>query len=470
MAVEKLENTLPAATPPGPSMWGSWQVVRRWDKDRIGPIEEAFQEYGDFVFLNLPFMNLYLARDPDTVEDALVKRHRDFHKDRYYFFLKLVLGHGLLTSEDDYHLKQRRMLQPSFKRDRIRQYGQAMIEESAAISHDWRDGDTIDIYPEMMRLALNIVARTLFNSDVAGDTARVARALDTIMDMDTRFLHPLGPLMARLPLPGNQPLWDAVADLDEILYRMIAEHRAAGDQGDMLSMLLEARDADDGSQMSDQQVRDEAITLFLAGHETTAIALTWTWYLLSQNPEVEQRFHAELDAALGDRDPQAEDFPRLPYTYRVFQESMRLYPPVYMIGREAVRPTEIGGYQIPKNGMVVVSQYATHHDPKYFPDPERFDPDRWLPEYAESRPKFSYYPFGGGQRLCIGEHFAWMEGVLALATVGRRWKMRLRPGHQVGLDPRITLRPLGGMPMVVHARSASPTQAASDATGGESPA
>lgn len=440
--------------PPGPGAARAiWRILSH-RSDRIAPLRDIFNHYGSVAMIKLPHRRLYFVNEPDLIQECLVTRHREFHKDRAYFALKLVLGNGLVTSEDDFHLRQRRMIQPTFHRERVRGYGEHMVACTVEVRDGWRDGESIDMNRAMMRLALDIVARTLFSSDVRGDTDRVAHALDTLMNMDDVFLNPFGPLITRLPLRVNARRIAAVQELDDVLYRYITEHRAQGDQGDLLSMLIEARDEDDGGRMTDQQVRDEAVTLFLAGHETTANALTWAWYLLSQHPEVTARLHAELDEVLQGRTPSPDDYGKLDYTRRVVAESMRLYPPVWAVAREATCDTTLGPYAIPKGSEVLMSQYVTHRDARHYPDPERFDPDRWLPERSAGRPKFAYFPFGGGRRLCVGEAFAWMEGVLVLATLAQRWRFEVPAGHVPALDPRVTLRPKGGMPMVVRARTA----------------
>lgn len=446
------EPRVASAPVPGPGLLGSFRFMRRWPEDRIAPILRLHETYGDIVRLNLAGLNIYLTNRPEITQECLVTRHRDFYKDRYYFFLKLILGNGLLTSEEDFHLRQRRMIQPAFHRERVAAYGEAMVHFSEQMGGTWHDGQAIDMYTSMGKLALDIVGKTLFNTNVSHEAERVAHILETVLAMDGRFISPLGPLISKLPLPGNRRFYGAIAELDQILYRMIREHRATGDQGDLLSMLLMAADEEDGGRMTDKQVRDEATTLFLAGHETTAIALTWTWYLLSQHPEVEARMHEELDRVLAGRRPTAGDYPALSYTYRVFKESMRLYPPAYMIGREAIRPVQLGPLALKKGDIVIMSQYVTHRSPAFYKDPERFDPDRWLAENSECLPRFAYFPFGGGRRLCVGESFAWMEGVLVLATIARHWRFTLKPGHKIGLNPNVTLRPLGGMPMTAHRR------------------
>jgi Cytochrome P450 len=301
----------------------------------------------------------------------------------------------------------------------------------------------------MMRLTLAIVAKTLFDADVDDEAAEIGEALTAAFHSFNFAILPFTELLEKLPLPHVRRFNAARDRLDQTIYRMIDERRKANDdRGDLLSMLLLATDTEgDGGGMNDLQLRDEALTIFLAGHETTANALTWTWYLLSQHPEVESRMHHEIDSALMGRDPTFEDLASLPYTRMVLAESMRLYPPAWAIGRRAIQPFDVRGYTVPARSVVLMSQYIVHRDPRFFPDPEHFDPERWTPEAQASRPKFSYFPFGGGTRVCIGEQFAWMEGILLVATLAQKWKMRLEPGHPVDILPLITLRPKNGMRM-----------------------
>jgi cytochrome P450 len=328
-----------------------------------------------------------------------------------------------------------------------------MVEYAHRTRSRWAAGRSLDVHDEMMKLTLAIVARTLFSADVEGEATEIGEALTTTFAAFNIGVLPFSEILEKLPLPYVRRFHAARARLDATIYRIIDERRAkGGDAGDLLSMLLLAQDTDaDGGRMTDLQIRDEAMTIFLAGHETTANALTWTWYLLSQHPDVEARFHTELDS-LGDRLPTPEDFARLPYTRMILAESMRLYPPAWAIGRRAISDFDAAGYRIPARSMVLMSQYIMHRDPRYFPEPERFDPDRWLPEAVSSRPKFAYFPFGGGTRICIGEHFAWMEGVLALATIGQKWRLVYVGNSAPGIDPKITLRPRGGMPMRTESR------------------
>jgi len=315
----------------------------------------------------------------------------------------------------------------------------------------WRDGDTLDMSAEMMQLTLGIVGKTLFDADVVSDAQEVGEAMTVVMDLFNTITIPFFELIQKLPLPQLRRFDTAKARLDAIIYRLIEQRRLAGeDRGDLLSMLLLAQDTEvDGGGMTDEQLRDELMTIFLAGHETTANALTWTWYLLSQNPEAEARLHEEIDRVLEGRLPDFDDVAKLKYTEMVLAESMRLYPPAWALGRLAMEDFEIGGYVVPRKSLVLMSQFVMHRDPRYFADPLKFDPDRWTTEARESRPQFSYFPFGGGPRRCIGEGFAWMEGILLIATIARQWQMRLVPNHPVVLKPVITLRPKYGMRMTV---------------------
>ncbi|MGH9847761.1 MAG: cytochrome P450, partial [Blastocatellia bacterium] len=371
---------------------------------------------------------------------------------------KRLLGEGLLTSESEFHLRQRRLAQPAFHRQRIAGYATTMVEFATKMRDQWRPGETRDIAREMMRLTLAIAGKTLFGADVTGEADEIGRALDVTMQAFNRLTLPFSNLIERLPLPSVRRFARAKERLDATIYRMIRERRASGeDQGDLLSMLVQARDEEgDGTGMTDEQLRDEAMTIFLAGHETTANALTWTWYLLSQYPAVEARLHAEIDEVSNGRLPTAEDFPRLKYAEMVLAESMRLYPPAWIIGRRALSDYSIDGYRIPAGSILLMSQYVVHHRAEYFPDPFRFDPERWTPEAKESRPQFSYFPFGGGPRLCIGEQFAWMEGVLVLAAIAQRW--RLLATETPRIHPLITLRPKGGLRMTAEARVGCPAR------------
>jgi len=424
-------------------------------RDPLAFLTGLRDQYGDIARVPLGAETLYLFSDPELVREVLVTNHRNFHKGRGLERAKMLLGDGLLTSEGEFHLRQRRLAQPAFHRQRVAAYGATMAGYAAARRDRWQAGATIDAHQEMMALTLAIVGKTLFDADVEHEAGEIGEALATTFEsFNFGFFLPFGELLERLPLPATLRFRKARARLDATIYRLIEERRASDtDRGDLLSMLLMAQDTEgDGGRMTDLQLRDEAMTIFLAGHETTANALTWTWYLLSQHPDVEARLHAEIDSTLGGRAATADDMSALPYARMVLAESMRLYPPAWILGRRALGAFEARGYTIPARSIVLMCQYTMHRDARWFPEPERFDPERFAPERQAERPKFAYFPFGGGPRVCIGEQFAWMEGMILLATIAQRWRLRLVPGHPVALQPIITLRPKHGMRMVVEAR------------------
>jgi cytochrome P450 len=366
---------------------------------------------------------------------------------------KVLLGEGLLTSEGELHQRQRRLAQPAFHRDRIARYAEQMIAHASRLGDSWRDGQRVDVAQEMMRLTLGVVAEALFGAELGDEMDDISAALTAMMELFPKLMSPFADLISKLPLPAARRMRRAIARLDATIYRMIEARRASGeDRGDLLSMLLLAQDEEGSGGMSDLQVRDEAMTLFLAGHETTANALAWTWYCLSRNPDAERTLHEELDRVLAGRTPAPADYPRLPYTEMVFAESMRLFPPAWIIGRLALEDVTLGGWTIPRGALVVVSSIVTQHDARFWPDPLRFDPQRFTAEAKGARPKFAYFPFGGGTRVCIGEGFAWMEGVLLLATLAQRWRVRVT-AEEVKTAALITLRPRGGIPAVLEARN-----------------
>jgi cytochrome P450 len=428
-------------------------------RDPLAFLTKTARQYGDVARFRMGPVELYLVNRPEWIRNLFVTHAAAFHKGRGLERAKRLLGEGLLTSEDPVHLRQRRMMQPAFHRERIAGYGAAMVNAAERLGGEWKDGETRDVALEMTRLTLAIVGRTLFDADVEAEADEIGAALTETLALFGRSVAlPYFEILDRLPLPSNRRFVRAKARIDATIARMIAERRGApAGRSDLLSLLLEARDTEgDGRGMTDAQVRDEAITIFLAGHETTANALAWTWYLLSRNPDVEAKLHAELDAVLVGRPPAVADLPRLRYAEMVLAESMRLYPPAWIVGRRAMVPYTIGGYAVSRRSIVVACQWVTHRDPRYFPDPERFDPERWTPKAKEARPKFSYFPFGGGPRVCIGEGFAWMEGVLVLATLARSWRLHLAEDRPVVPAPSITLRPKGGIRMRLEARREEP--------------
>jgi cytochrome P450 len=445
--------------PPGPRRRYPGEFLLAIRRRPLEFLQRLQREHGDVVYFTLAGQPVVLLSHPDHVRDVLVTQQRSFHKGRGLERAKLLLGEGLLTSEGEFHLRQRRLAQPAFHRQRIAGYGEVMVRYAVRTRDRWRDGAALDVAEEMMRLTLAIAGKTLFDADVEREAHEIGAALTQALQSFNYAMLPFGELLDHLPLPPVIRFNRARARLDATIYRMIAERRASGeDRGDLLSMLLLAREgqgADGGpDRMSDLQLRDEVMTILLAGHETTANLMTWSWYLLSQHPDVEARLHAELDAALGveGRAPTVDDLPCLPYTRMVLAESMRLFPPAWIIGRRVVEPVVVAGYALGARTLVFTSQYVVHRDPRWYAEPERFLPERWTPEETARRPKFSYFPFGAGTRVCIGEQFAWMEGTLLLATLASRWRLRLVPGHPVVPEPIITLRPKHGMRMVVERR------------------
>ncbi len=409
---------------------------------------------GDVSAFRLGKIPAFFINHPDLIRDLLVTNHAKFMKGRALQRAKGLLGEGLLTSEKEFHLRQRRMIQPAFHRSRINEYAKAMIEFGEKMAGEWRGGDVRDIDREMMRLTLQIVGKTLFSANVADDADEVGKAMTTIVSMFNFILLPYSEILEKLPFPPITKLKNARKTLDEVIYKIINERRASGeDTGDLLSMLLLAQDEETGGAMTDRQVRDECLTLFLAGHETTANALTWTFYLLSQNPESERKFHAEIDEILGEREITPEDYPRLKFTEQILAESMRLFPPAWAIGRLALEDHEFGGFQIPKKSLVLASPFVMHHDARFWENAEEFIPERWeTVSVKEAGNKFIYLPFSKGIRSCIGEGFAWTEGVLLLAVLGRKWRLSLAREQKIGMQAMVTLRPKYGMKMRIEER------------------
>ena len=387
----------------------------------------------------------FVLSHPDFIEEVLVTQNQCFSKHFGLRLNPLVLGKGLLTSEGDFWLRQRRLIQPAFSRARLAGYAPAMIEATQRMLSGWAAGQTREIYADMMGLTLAIAARTLFDSDVEGGAAEVGKAMQFLQENFIRQFDSLIILPTWIPTPHNLRIRRAVRRLDDVIYGFIRQRRQSKTaRNDLLSLLLHARD-EDGSQMTDQQLRDEAMTLFLAGHETTALVLSWTWYLLGQHAEVEQRLAEEVRTVLQGRPPTLEDVPRLPYLEQVVLEVMRLYSPAYLIGREALEDCEIGGYRVPRGTTIFMPQWVVHRDPRFFADPESFRPERWTAAFQKQLPKFAYFPFGGGPRLCIGNTFAMTEMVLVLALIAQSYRFTLRPGQVVEPWPTFTLRPRTGI-------------------------
>ena len=450
---------------------------RKFRKDATGFLT-AQAKLGDVSFFRMGSQPGYFLNHPDLVRDLFVVNAHKFMKGRALQRAKNLLGQGLLTSEGEFHLRQRRMIQPAFHRARIAEYATSMVEFADKMSNSWRDGDVLDIDKEMMHLTLQIVGKTLFTANVEDDADDVGNAMTTVSKLFDFLLLPYSEWLQKLPLPQTARFNRARSTLNSVIYGIIERRRNSGENtGDLLSMLLAARDEEDGGSMTDEQIRDEALTLFLAGHETTSNAMTFTWYLLSQYPDKAEKLHDELDRVLTQggnptgreaissnpkskiqnpkcpRLPTIDDLPNLKYTEAVLAESMRLFPPAWAIGRLALEDHEFGGYKVPAKSLVLVSPYVTQRDSRFWNDANEFVPERWEAQSVkQASQKNIYFPFGGGIRRCIGESFAWTEGILLLATLARKWKLNLMPEQKIGLMPQITLRPKYGMRMTMSRR------------------
>lgn len=451
--------------PPGLPLNLPFYLGRRFF--RVGnPIllfEYLHATYGPVVHYRVGSGRVVLINEPELVREILINQPQNFIKERTQKRMKILLGDGLITSDGEEHRRQRRVAAPAFHRQRIHAYGATMVEQAAKLRETWQHGREMDAATEMMHLSLEIVARTLFGQEVTEDILSINEQVNTVMRLYNLLIAlPSAETYMSWPIPGLTQFKRARKKLDDVMFRMIADRRAADtDEGDLLSMLLRSRDEEgDDARLTDRQLRDEALTMFLAGYETVANALTWTWMLLAQNSETEARLHAEIDSVLGGRLPTWEDLPKLRYTEMVLAESLRLYPPAWGMGRQAVRDVEIGPYRLPAGAYFYFSQYLIQRDSRHFPDPLRFDPERFTAENKARRPKFVYFPFGAGHRQCIGESFAWMEMTLVLATLAQRWRLRLVPRQMIEIQPKITLRPKYGMRMIPELRVPSLKQQA----------
>ncbi len=447
--------------PPGPRELPLVGQTFRYMWNPIGFMREA-SKYGDLVTLSIKPALVYLVNHPDLIRDLIVTNHQKVDRGPNTEVMKLLTGNGLITATGADHLRQRRLIQPSLRRDRIERYAETMQSYAMEHQNDWADGQTVDLGRELSQLTLRIVVKTLFGTDLADEVRRIGAAFALSNNyITTRANQPprMRKLFHRLPLPYSVRFKRARADLDRIIYGLIAERRAALERGDdLLSLLIEARLEDDAgaesatATLTDEQVRDETVTMFAAGHETTAVTLIWTWYLLATHPELQARFQSELDEVIGDRPATLDDLPNLTFMDLALEEALRLYPPIWFWGRMAFQPFDLGGYHIPAGAFLLAPQLIAQRDPRFFDAPLEFRPDRWTPEFRANLPQFAYYPFGGGPRRCIGEGFAMMEAKLILATIGRRWTMRHDPRHKADVLPLISLRPKGGMPMFLERR------------------
>jgi len=418
-------------------------------------LSRLVQSHGDIATVKAGSQQLVLLSHPDLARVLLVTEQRSFVKGEALQRARSVLGNGLLTSEGDVHLRQRRLVQPAFHRERIAAYAETMSQYSEQAALRWHAGER-DMAREMAQLTLAIAGKTLFDAEVGDDAQAVGHALDELMGAFGLLMLPFSSQLERLPIPPMRRIRRARATIDNVIARLIAERRAEGARGDLLSTLIFAQDSEQGGeQMDDQQLRDEAITIFLAGHETTSNALSWTWYLLMQHPAIEDRLHAEVDSVLGGRLPELADLPRLPYSLRVLKESMRLYPPAWMLNtRESCQPAELSGYTIPAGTQIFVSPYVMHRQAQFFPAPDEFQPDRWTDAFEAALPRYAYIPFGGGPRVCIGNSFAMMEAQLILVTMAACYRFDLLPDPRVSTAPLLTLGPKEGVPVRVVDRRA----------------
>jgi len=442
--------------PPGPRQRYPGQFLKALATDRLALFAEM-SRCGDVAKIMIrPGVPVVLLMHPEDIQRLLVSEQRSFLKGPSLGLTRELLGNGLLTNEGDAHLRQRRLVQPAFHKERIAAYATIMTQLADQRLGSWRDGATIDLHEEMMRLTLAVAGRCFFDADVEEEAQVIGEALDLYLRLFGYGILPFGMMVQHLPIPWVRRMHRARAEMDAFIQRLIEERRAdAASRDDLLSILIAARDTEsDGTGMTDRQLRDEVVTLMMAGHETTANALTWTGYLLSQHPEVEAKLQQEVDDVLGGRLPEAEDFQRLTYTRAVLSESMRLYPPAWILERYSVADFQAGGYTIPRGSIILASQFLVHRDARWWPEPLRFRPERWLEEEVQKRHRYSYFPFGGGTRICVGEHFAWMEGTLVLAMMASRWRFRYEQPNAPVPEPLVTLRPKGGLPVRLVSRTA----------------
>ncbi len=444
--------TRPAKTAPGPR--GQWLKgnLPQFIQGRLGFLEENFREHGDVFKIRLGPKPILVVNHPDLVEEVLVTKNRSFIKHFALKRTKLTLGNGLLTSEGDFWRRQRKLAQPAFHRERIAAHADMMVEYTSRMLEGWKGGQTRDAQADMMQLTLEIVAKALFGAEVHGESADASVAMEKLMNAFTQRVTRIVLLPEWFPTPRNLQMQRVVKSLDAIVYRMISERRNSGVQrDDLLSLLLQAHD-DEGSGMTDRQLRDEAMTLFMAGHETTANTMAWIWYLLATHPEVEAKLHQELDTVLGGRAPTMDDLPRLVYTDYLITETLRLYSTVWLLGRESIEPVTVGDYLVPKGWTVYMSQWVVHRDPRWYGDATTYRPERWADGLMKQIPRYAYFPFGGGPRICIGNNFSLMETALLLATIAQKFRLKLAPDANVVPLPTMTLRPEFGVKVILEER------------------
>jgi cytochrome P450 len=451
------ERVSRAAEPPGPIFWNPIAAGRDMIRDPLGRLEADWREYGDVIRIRIGPLRYYGLVHPDHVQHVLQENNRNYVKGPIIARVKILVGDGLFTSEGDFWRRQRRLAQPTFHRQRIAGFVDTMTSAAGGMLDAWSraatTGATFDLAAEMSRVTLRIVGRALFSLDLQGDASAVGEALVDALDVVTQRAFTLFPAPLWVPTSANRRFVRARRALDDVVLRIIAERRRTQhDAGDLMAMLLAARDAVTNEGMTDRQLRDEVMTFVLAGHETTAVALSWIWYLLGRHPEIEQRLRDEVAAAVGSRVPTADDLPALRYVRMVVDEAMRLYPPVWAFGRQAVSEDEVGGYRIAAGTPVNLAVWCTHRHPEFWPDPDRFDPERFAPQRAAARHRFAYLPFSGGPRQCIGNEFAQMEAVLLVTMMTQRYRIALAdPERTIEPDVKVTIRPRGGVPVRIRA-------------------
>jgi len=443
--------------PPGPTSHIPGKIVRSLLKDPISTLSKIANEFGDLSHFKMGRLHVYLINNPDYIEKILINDQSNFSKGPRLQMAKRLLGEGLVTSEGEFHKSQRKLIQPLFLPKKIASYGPIMTDRALHMIQEWKNGSIVNIHSELMKVTLSIICKSVMDYEMESKQAKdFGNAFEITKKYGSRLQYPLGQILDRVPiLPKVAQAKRAGKRLNTIVYDLISKRREKIENDksfsgvDLLSKLIRVQ-ADDGSTMTDKQLRDEIITILIAGHETTSNALTWAYYLLSQNPKIERRVFEEIDTVTGGNNkdsklPSIADLPKLNYVEKVFREAMRLYPPVWTMGRFVQKDYILGEYTLPKDASLMFSQFVMHHNSKYYDNPETFDPDRWTEEFKMHLPRFSYFPFGGGIRGCVGESFAWQEGILLIATISSYWSMRLAPNQRIKLQPGITLNPKNGI-------------------------
>ncbi len=455
-----------AGAPPGTWLFGHFRAFRR---DPLAFVSACARDHGDAVPLRFGHRRVLLLSDPQLIAEVLVARHRSFRKHHALRLARPALGDGLLLAEGADWLRHRQLMQPAFRAERLGSYGALMAGHAGALVAGWRDGERIDLHRQLMELTARIVTHCLFGTAIEGHGDDAHAAMAILTDSFKARLDAVLRLPMFLPTPANLRFRRGMARLDALIGGIISQRRAGPAQADLLQALLDARTSEGGPGLDDRQLRDELVTLFVAGHETTANALGWTQWLLAAHPQVQQRLEDELDRVLDGRVPGAVDVPQLPYCAQVIDEAMRLMPPAWIIGREALADTDLGGCPVRRGTTVLMSQWVVHRDPRWFGDAASFQPQRWADQLAERLPAFAYFPFGGGPRHCIGAGFARIEMILLLAIMASRHRLELAPGAVIEAVPTITLRPRFGLPMIVRARTPRAAAAASPQPDGAGP-